>query len=126
MNKLLNATTFLIFFFCGTSIALASECNGTNVLGTWRRQASEDFTNEAVWTFLQDSTNTGTIECSGDCIREGGAPVSWITPGDFFDQPGMIKIVFERAEVIFGCDMEGEYAMVWTLNGATAMRFARE
>ena len=126
MNKRLKVTVFAILFFCGTSAAFASECNGTNVLGTWHRQESEDFTADAVWTFLQDSTNQGTIQCSGDCIREGGAPVSWITPDGFFDQPGMIKIVFERAEVIFGCDMEGEYAMVWTLNGATAMRFARE
>jgi len=125
IKLLLIALGIIFLSLAGTDTALASECNGTSVLGTWHRQASGAFPDTATWTLLQDSTHEGTIECTGDCIREGGRPVSWTTPGDFWDQPGMIKIRFEKTELIMGCDMEDTNTMVWTLNGARAMLFDR-
>lgn len=116
---------FVILLLTTARVAVAEECNGTNVLGTWHRQVSGAFPDEATWTFFQDSTNSGNIECSGDCARRGGRPVSWQTPGDFFPQPGRVKITFEETEVIFECEQEGTNAMIWALDGARAMVFTR-
>ncbi|NIO11873.1 MAG: hypothetical protein GTO40_29135 [Deltaproteobacteria bacterium] len=113
----------LLLAVAGTSLAF--ECNGTNVLGTWHRHASGSFPDTATWTFLQDSTNSGSIQCEGDCIRKGGRPVEWHTPSDFFNEPGMIKIRFEKTELIMGCDLESNNSMIWTLNGQRAMVFTR-
>ena len=125
MKILFSVGCAMIVCFAGWGSAFASECNGTNVLGTWHRRASDAFPDTATWTFLQDSSSMGTIECSGDCARRGGRPVGWVTPGDFFDQPGTIKIRFEAEELIMGCDIEGTNAMIWTLNGERAMLFER-
>ena len=125
MKLLLIVLSIIFLSLAGTDTALASECNGTNVLGTWHRQASGAFPDTATWIFVQDTTNRGTIQCSGDCIRKGGRPIEWYTPEDLFVQPGMIKIRFEKTELIVGCEMEGTNTMVWTLDGAKAMMFER-
>ncbi len=125
MKLLLIALSIIFMSLAGMDTALATVCNGTNVLGTWHRHASGAFPDTATWIFVQDSTDSGTIQCSGDCIREGGRPIEWYTPKEFFVRPGMIKIRFEKTELIMGCNIEGPNTMLWTLDGAKAMWFER-
>jgi hypothetical protein len=108
------------------STAAAVDCNGTNILGTWHRQPAQSFTTEAVWTFVSDSVTEGTISCSGDCVRKAGRPVGWATPGDFWNEPGNIKIKFERTEIVMRCAVEGDNRMIWSSDGVTDMMFEKQ
>ena len=115
-----------LFIVVAASTAAAVDCNGTNILGTWHRQPAQSFTTNAVWTFVSDSVTEGTISCSGDCTRKAGRPVGWTTPGDFWNEPGNIKIKFERTEIVMRCAVEGDNRMIWSSGAETDMMFEKQ
>ncbi len=114
-----------LFIAVAASTAAAVDCNGTNILGTWRRQPTGSFTTEAVWTFVSDSVTEGTISCSGDCVRKAGRPVGWTTPGEFWNEPGKIKIKYKK-ELVMRCAVKGDNRMIWSSGGVTEMWFEKQ
>ncbi len=115
-----------LFIAVAASTAAAVDCNGTNILGTWRRQPDGSFKTNAVWTFQSDSVTEGTISCSGDCVRKAGRAVGWATPGDFWNEPGKIKIKYEKTELVMRGAVEGDYRMFWSSGGVTDMWFEKQ
>ena len=127
MKKSLLAFGIICLFIGGAaSTAAAVDCNGTNILGTWSRQADGSFTTNTVWTFVSDSVTEGTISCSGDCVRKAGRPVGWATPGDFWNEPGKVKIKFEQIEVVMRCAVEGDNRLIWSIGGVTEIWFEKQ
>ncbi len=127
MKQLLLAFgTICLFIAVAASTVAAVNCNGTNILGTWRRQPDGSFTTDAVWTFKSDSVTEGTISCSGDCVRKAGRPFGWATPGDFWNEPGKIKIKYEQTELVMRCAVEGDNRLIWSIGGVTEMWFEKQ
>jgi len=125
-QSLLTSGIICLFIAVAVSTAAAVDCNGTNILGTWRRQSTGSFKTNAVWTFQSDSVTEGTISFSGDCTRKAGRPVGWTILGDFWNEHGKIKIKLERTEVVMRCAVEGDNRMIWSSGGVTDMWFEKQ
>ena len=58
-------------------------------------------------------------------LCEKSRPARWTTPGDFWNEPGKIKIKYEKRELVMRCAVEGDNRMFWSIGGVTEMWFEK-